>query len=212
MLKTSNAEFVRLQATVIQQDLKRIGVDLEVQWSEFATFLSDVIKGNFQMCTLQWVGVADPDMLRRVYHSAQIPPAGWNRGYFADAQVDALIERAARTPDRAAQKALYSEAQRRIAEAVPAISLWHKTNVIISQPDIRPVVLKPIADLSFLRTTSRCRLHQRLRQQRRDHLRVVGVHPVAALDPVQVDPSVARPAASSRAHASPRSAGTTASP
>jgi peptide/nickel transport system substrate-binding protein len=154
-LKTSNAEFVRLQATVIQQDLKRVGVDLTVRSFEFATFLTDVIKGNAQLYTLQWVGVADPDMLRRVYHSAQVPPAGWNRGFFSDPAIDALIERASKTPDRATQKALYSEAQRRIAEAVPAISLWHKTNVIIAQPDIRPGVLTPIADLSFLRTTRR---------------------------------------------------------
>jgi hypothetical protein len=27
--------------------------------------------GYFQMYTLQWVGVADPDMLRRAYHSHQ---------------------------------------------------------------------------------------------------------------------------------------------
>jgi peptide/nickel transport system substrate-binding protein len=155
VLKTSNAEFVRLQATVIQQDLKRVGVDVEVRSYEFATFLSDVIKGNFQMCTLQWVGVADPDMLRRVFHSSQVPPAGWNRGFFADPAVDALIDRASRTPDRATQKALYSDAQRRIALAVPTISLWHKTNVVIAQPDIRPGVLTPIADLSFLRTTRR---------------------------------------------------------
>jgi peptide/nickel transport system substrate-binding protein len=154
-LKTSNAEFVRLQAAVIQQDLKRVGIDVEVRSYEFATFLTDVIKGNAQMYTLQWVGVADPDMLRRVFHSAQVPPAGWNRGFFADAGVDALIDRASKTPDRATQKALYSDAQRRIATAVPAISLWHKTNVVIAQPDIRPGVLTPIADLSFLRTTRR---------------------------------------------------------
>lgn len=155
VLKTSNAEFVRLQAAVIQQDLKRVGVDVEVRSYEFATFLTDVIKGNFQMCTLQWVGVADPDMLRRVFHSSQVPPTGWNRGFFSDPDVDALIERASRTPDRAIQKALYSDAQRRIAAAVPTISLWHKTNVVITQPDIRPGVLTPIADFSFLRTTRR---------------------------------------------------------
>ncbi len=161
VLKTSNAEFVRLQATVIQQDLKRVGIDVEVRSYEFATFLTDVIKGNFQMCTLQWVGVADPDMLRRVFHSSQVPPTGWNRGFFSDAAVDGLIDRASKTPDRATQKVLYSEAQRRIAEAVPTISLWHKTNVVIAQPDIRPGVLTPIADLSFLRTTRRVTTSQR---------------------------------------------------
>ena len=32
------------------------------------------LSGNFQMFTLQWVGVSDPDMLRRVFHSSQMPP------------------------------------------------------------------------------------------------------------------------------------------
>jgi hypothetical protein len=36
---------------------------------------------------------------------------------------------------------------------VPAVSLWHKTNVIIAQRGIQPGPLTPIADLSFLRST-----------------------------------------------------------
>jgi peptide/nickel transport system substrate-binding protein len=89
VLKPRTPSSWRLQATVIEQDLKRVGIDVEVRSYEFATFLSDVIRGNFQMCTLQWVGVADPDMLRRVFHSSQAPPAGWNRGFYADPAVDA---------------------------------------------------------------------------------------------------------------------------
>jgi len=40
---------------------------------EFATLYADVLRGNFQLFTLQWVGVSDPDMLRRVFHSQQVP-------------------------------------------------------------------------------------------------------------------------------------------
>ena len=98
-LKTSTAEFVRLQAAVIQQDLARIGVAVDVRTHEFATLYADVLKGRFQLFTLQWVGVSDPDMLRRVFHSSQMPPAGFNRGFFSDPEVDALIERATTTAD-----------------------------------------------------------------------------------------------------------------
>ena len=50
---------------------------------EFATLYADILKGNFQMYTLQWAGgaAADPDILRRVFHSQQVPPAGFNRGH-----------------------------------------------------------------------------------------------------------------------------------
>ena len=80
-LKMSNNEFNRLQSSVIQQNLRAIGIALDVRTYEFATLYADVLKGNFQLFTLQWVGgaVADPDILRRVFHSSQVPPAGFNR-------------------------------------------------------------------------------------------------------------------------------------
>jgi peptide/nickel transport system substrate-binding protein len=154
-LKTSTNEFARLQATVIQQNLRQAGVHVDLRSFEFATFFSDVIRGNFQMCTLQWVGVSDPDMLRRVFHSAQIPPVGWNRVFYKDAEVDALIERATRSVDREERRQLYGDAQRRIALAAPYISLWHKTNVVVSQPGVRVGTLSPTADFSVLATASR---------------------------------------------------------
>ena len=83
---------MRLQAAVIQQDLARVGVAVDVRTHEFATLYADVLKGHFQLFTLQWVGVTDPDMLRRVFHSTQMPPAGFNRGFFSDPAVDALID------------------------------------------------------------------------------------------------------------------------
>ncbi len=51
-LKVSNIEFNRLQSTVIQQDLARVGVALEVHTYEFATLLADVVSSNLQLFTL----------------------------------------------------------------------------------------------------------------------------------------------------------------
>ena len=119
------------------------------------TLLSDAARGNFQMYTLQWVGVTDPDMLRRVFHSAQAPPVGFNRVYYANAEVDRLIDAAAAAVPDDERRALYAEAQRRIAEDVPYISLWDKTNVAVAQPDLRGVRLSPIADFGFLKDVYR---------------------------------------------------------
>src|SRR5688572_24616640 len=93
-LKISTNEEVRLQSTVIQQDLRRVGIDLDVRSYEFATVFADILKGNFQIMSLQWVGgaVIDPDILRRVFHSTQVPPVGFNRGYYKNQEVDRLID------------------------------------------------------------------------------------------------------------------------
>jgi peptide/nickel transport system substrate-binding protein len=154
-VKTSTAEFVRLQAAVIQQQLRDVGIALDVRSHELATLLQDVSRGNFQMFTLQWVGVSDPDMLRRVFHSGQVPPVGFNRGFFIDPRVDELLEAASRATSEAERRELYGAVQRRVAEAAPYISLWWKTNVAVHQPDIQGVVLSPTAEFGFLRNVTK---------------------------------------------------------
>jgi peptide/nickel transport system substrate-binding protein len=158
-LKTSTSEVYRVQAAAIQQDLARVGIAVDVRSSELLTLLSDAARGNFQMYTLQWVGVTDPDMLRRVYHSKQAPPAGLNRVFYRNADVDRLIEAAAAAVSDELRAPLYTEAQRLIAHDVPYISLWYKTNLAVAQPDLRGVRLSPVADFTFLRDVTRLMPH-----------------------------------------------------
>jgi len=153
--KTSTAEMYRVQAAAIQQDLARVGIAVEIRSQEFATLLGDVVKGNFQMYTAQFVGVTDPDMLRRVFHSAQAPPNGLNRSHYESAEVDRLIDAASAMTDDEQRGALYGQAQAAIARDVPMISLWYKTNVAVFQPGIQGIRLSPIADFTFLKDVSR---------------------------------------------------------
>jgi len=156
-LKISTNELTRLQATVIQQDLRQIGIDVDVRSYEFATFYADVLKGNFQLFMLQWVGgaVADPDILRRVFHSQQVPPNGFNRGYYSNPEVDRVLDAATRSTSDDERKRLYAEAQRLIAEDQPYISLWTKTNVAVMQEGISGLRLMPTADFTVLRNVTK---------------------------------------------------------
>jgi peptide/nickel transport system substrate-binding protein len=154
-IRTSTSETYRVQAAVIQHDLAQVGIHLDVRSTELPTLLSDAARGNFQLYTLQFVGVTDPDMLRRVYHSKQEPPAGLNRVFYRNAEVDALIEQAALPATDDARRALYARAQQIIAEDAPYIPLWYRTNVAVCQPDIEGVTLSPIADFAFLKDVHR---------------------------------------------------------
>lgn len=154
-LKTSTSEVYRLQAAVIQRNLADVGIAADVRSYEFATLFADVLKGNVQLYTLQWVGVTDPDMLRRVFHSAQTPPAGFNRGFYKNTEVDRLIEAASSAPDDASRKRLYGDVQRIIASDAPYVSLWTKTNVAVFQSTLSGVHLSPIAEFTFLKDVVR---------------------------------------------------------
>lgn len=155
--KTTSLEFPRLQAAVIQQNLRDVGIEVDVRSYEFATLYADILKGNFQMYALQWVGgaLADPDILRRVFHSQQVPPAGFNRGRFSDPDIDRLIDEASNATDYETRRQLYGKVQQRIAEAAPYISLWHRTNFALAQPALEGIHLSPQGDFTFLRNVSR---------------------------------------------------------
>jgi peptide/nickel transport system substrate-binding protein len=157
-LKVSSAtEFNRLQAAVIQQNLRQAGIDLDVRTYEFATLYADIIKGNFQIYSLQWAGgaTADPDILRRVFHSQQIPPAGFNRGHLNDPDLDRLLDEATRATDIEERRVRYGMVQQRVAELAPYISLWTETNIVVSDPGLQGIRLSPQADFTFLRNVSR---------------------------------------------------------
>lgn len=156
-LKVSNIEFNRLQASVVQQNLRDVGIDLDVRTYEFATLYADVLAGNFQLFFLQWTSgsLADPDILRRAFHTLQAPPNGFNRGRFSNAQVDDLLDRAAASVDPAQRLALFQDAQRVLAEQIPYISLWHKTNVVVARRSLSGVRVTPLADFLFLKDVAR---------------------------------------------------------
>jgi peptide/nickel transport system substrate-binding protein len=156
-LKISTNEEVRLQSTVIQQDLRRVGIDLDVRSYEFATVFADIQKGNFQIMSLQWVGgsVIDPDILRRVFHSTQLPPAGFNRGYYRNSEVDRLLDLAGAAVDEQERKKYYSAAQRIIAEDAVYIPIWNRVNVAVTQRSLDGLRLTPSIDFSMLKDVRR---------------------------------------------------------
>ncbi len=150
-LKTSTDEFFRLQAAVIQENLRLAGIEVDVRSYEFATFYADVLAGNVQMYALQWVGVTDPDMLRRLYHSNQVPPVGFNRIYYSNPDVDRLLDLAGTAATDEERRKYYSAVQKLVAEDAPYISLWYKTNIAVARPNITGIRLTAQAAFSALK-------------------------------------------------------------
>jgi peptide/nickel transport system substrate-binding protein len=156
-LKTSTVERYRVQAAALQHQFSEAGIALEIRSHEFATLFADVIRGNVQLYTLVFTGgsVADPDILRRVFHSSQTPPSGFNRAHYANPELDRLIDQATAAITEEDRRRYYIEAQRMIATDVPMISLWARTNVAVAAADLAGIALTPIGDLDFLRYVRR---------------------------------------------------------
>ena len=149
--KTSTDETSVLQATAVADQWREAGVETQIQSNDFSVFYQDIIKGSFRLYSLRWQGIVDPDHYRDVFHSASVPPKGWNRGYFSDPLVDTWIEQARATTDRPARKELYARIQRRIAEELPYVSLYFAKTVAVHDASLTGVdTVAPTGDFTFL--------------------------------------------------------------
>jgi peptide/nickel transport system substrate-binding protein len=152
-MKTSTEESTRLLAAVLQQQLREVGIALDIRTFEFATFFSDVTHGEFQFYSLRWIGGnEDPDIFEYVFHSAKFPPNGANRSFYSNPRVDALIDRARSELDQNARRQLYAELQRVLAYDLPYINLWYYDNVLVHTKRVQNLTLNPSGNYDFLKT------------------------------------------------------------
>ncbi len=157
-MKTSTDENTRLMVAVMQQQLREIGVALDIRSFEFATFFADVTHGVFQLYGLRWIGGnEDPDIFEYAFHSAKFPPNGANRGFYSNPQVDSLIDQARREVDPAVRKQSYAQVQSILAEELPYIDLWYLDNVLVHNKRVRHLRLNPAGNYDFLRTAELAR-------------------------------------------------------
>jgi peptide/nickel transport system substrate-binding protein len=152
-MKTGTEESTRLLAAVLQQQLRQVGIALDIRSFEFATFYADVSKGAYQIHSLRWIGGnQDPDIFEDIFDSSSFPPKRHNRTYYSNPRVDALIREGRTTLDQEKRKAIYFEIQQIIAQDLPYINLWNFDNVLVHTNRVRGIELSPAGNYDFLRT------------------------------------------------------------
>jgi peptide/nickel transport system substrate-binding protein len=152
-MKTSTIQSTRLMVAVMQQQLRGVGIALDIRSFEPATFLADVQHGAFQMYGLRWIGGnEDPDIFEYAFHSSKFPPNGANRNYYSNPKIDALIDEARREVDPKVRKPLYAQVQAILANDLPYINLWYLDNVLVHTKRVRNLHLNPEGSYDFLRT------------------------------------------------------------
>jgi peptide/nickel transport system substrate-binding protein len=154
-MKTSTEESTRLLAAVLQQQLRAVGIVLDIRTFEFATFFADVTRGAFEMYSLRWIGGnEDPDIFEYAFHSSKFTPNGANRSFYSNARLDRLLDQARTQPDQQKRKELYAEIQSILARDLPYIDLWYNNNVLVHSRRVVDVTLNPSGNYDFLKTAA----------------------------------------------------------
>ncbi|MCZ6669795.1 MAG: ABC transporter substrate-binding protein [Acidobacteria bacterium] len=148
--KTSNSELARRKAAVFQEQLRQVGIKIRIRTNEWATFFEDIRKGRFQIYSLTWTGVDDPDLYRFRFHSQSVPPNGANRNRYRNPELDRLLEEGYQETDLDRRKRIYAQVQKILAVDLPEISLWHGEEIAVVKRDLLGFRLSPSGDFRVL--------------------------------------------------------------
>ena len=132
-----------LDLEVILQSWEELGVSVQIQQTEWATFLQDLHAGRYNMFYSGWIAdYPDPEnFLDVLFHSE----SGNNHTNYHNPQVDTLLERARVEPDRGARFRLYNLAERIILKDAPWVTLWNRgEGYVLIKPNVRDYYLAPI--------------------------------------------------------------------
>ncbi|AST94480.1 glutathione ABC transporter substrate-binding protein [Shouchella clausii] len=153
-VNSSTASLVDL-ATYLQAQLEEIGINVSINPVESATYLEMTGDGETEMFIGTWGTVTvDADYgLYPMFHSSNFGAPG-NRTFFANEQLDDLLEQARKETDEQKRLALYEEAQNVLAEEAPVVNLYHSVLLAGMGDDIEGFWQYP-ASIFYLRDTEK---------------------------------------------------------
>lgn len=120
-------------AQVIAANLSDIGIDVQIENEEFATWLDRQSQGDFDAFMLGWLGNLDPF---GYYHSQHICEGSNNYQGYCDPETDELLQAAATETDEDERKSLYDQAVERIVDANSYIYFYNPSVVQAWSPDL----------------------------------------------------------------------------
>lgn len=139
-------------AQVMQQDLKKVGVNVKLVTYEWGTYLEKTGAGEHPTCLLGWTGDnGDPDnFLNVLLNSAGATPTdALNVAYYKNPKVDKLLESAQSSIDENEREKLYFEAQEIMHEDAPWVPIAYVEPPIGLQQSVQGFAPNPTSSEPF---------------------------------------------------------------
>jgi peptide/nickel transport system substrate-binding protein/microcin C transport system substrate-binding protein len=115
--------------TLYKEDLKKAGIELELKYLEWNSFLKLLDEGSFDAAALGWSGSLDWDP-KQIWHSSNAVPGGSNFIAYKNSEVDKLIDQARLEPNKTKRVAMLKKIYELIAADVPYAFLFNDRYVL----------------------------------------------------------------------------------
>jgi peptide/nickel transport system substrate-binding protein len=137
-------------AQVIQSQLKKIGIEAEIQPLETGVYVDNWGKKNMELMVGGNTAGTNPDRAVSFFFSTKGSANVWN---FSDARVDEIAAQASTLTDQAQAKKLYDEAQQRIVEMAPNLFLANQDDFVAYLPKVKGYKTMPDQTWGYLAQT-----------------------------------------------------------
>jgi peptide/nickel transport system substrate-binding protein len=138
--KTTSDPVNQQLAALMQSQLAKAGITMQIQTEEFATYQQECQQHKFQACNVNWSGRIDPDgNLYAWWHSG----GDFNDSVYSNSQVDGWLDDARATTDQAKRKQDYASAQKQITADAPYVYSFFGVSSQISDKKIHNFTLYP---------------------------------------------------------------------
>ena len=133
---------------ILQSWEQELGLQVEIQQTEWATFLEDINDKKYQMYSIAWAAdYPDPEnFLDLLFHSE----SEGNRSNYSNPEVDALLEEARVVNDPTARFELYNRIEEMILDDAPWVLLWNDEDwYFLIKPHVKDYFLLPMTLAKF---------------------------------------------------------------
>ena len=120
-----------------------LGVEVEIEHTEWATFLQDLNQQRYQMFQVGWgADYPDPEnFLDILFHGESEN----NHTAYNNPEVNSLLEQARVEPDPVKRFELYNTIEQRIVDDAPWVPLWHsRERKVLIKPEVKDYFLVPM--------------------------------------------------------------------
>jgi ABC-type transport system substrate-binding protein len=112
--------------TIFKEDCKKAGIDIDLKFLEWNTFIKNVDEKKTQMWAMGWGG-GDVEMdPKQIWHSSSSGNGGSNYGSYSNPEVDKLIDEGRQELDAKKRSAIFKKAYTLIAKDVPYIFMFNR--------------------------------------------------------------------------------------
>jgi peptide/nickel transport system substrate-binding protein len=123
---------VKDTAIIIQEFLKKVGVEARIEPLDWPTFVKKLFASDFEGIVVGWTNFHDPDPFAySIWHSGQWKAR--NFAHYKNPRADAALEAGRRTADQAERKKHYAEFSKILMEDAPYVFLYYQQQVYVTR-------------------------------------------------------------------------------